>query len=350
MRKVCYFLSVALLLMSCGKDDTKAPVTFGKGLIISNEGVFNNGTGTLSLLSDSGRVKNELFKQQNNGQILGNIVQSIGYYRDHYYIVVNNASRVVVTDLNFKYTGEITGIDNPRYIKFYGDQAYISYWGLNNEHGGVAVVNVNDYKLRSYLELGAGSEEMAIIGDTLLVANGGAYNPVDYTPIPDSTVSIITLKNNSVAGSFTVGTNPNSIAVDGNRLYIACAGKSFANGSVWTKLRSQPTVAKMTFEGLDPAAFSFSKLIYAKEVGLMLLANSDAYAFKVKSGNVLGDGKVVMSGAYRMYFRASNGHIYLTLPLDYSSPGKLVELSTDFKMVSEHTVGIIPGFILESAD
>ena len=82
----------SLMIFACKSDDPLVPInTYGDGILVSNEGPFNNGTGTVSFIDrELETVANGIYSQVNDSP-LGNIVQSIGFEGDRAYIVANSA-------------------------------------------------------------------------------------------------------------------------------------------------------------------------------------------------------------------------------------------------------------------
>ena len=85
MRKVSIFVAMAgLFVASCSNDDDGVVIEevkgdYQNGILITNEGPFNNGSGTVTYISnDSLLVKDAIFKLENN-EDLGNILQSIAF-------------------------------------------------------------------------------------------------------------------------------------------------------------------------------------------------------------------------------------------------------------------------------
>jgi YVTN family beta-propeller protein len=189
MKKILYFLFASVIFVSCGKDEpVEVPGLYDKGVFVVNEGPFGSGTGTLTFLGDNNEVTQKVYEKANNNLLIGNVAQSMIYHNDRYYIVVNNANKVIVTDKDLKAIGEITGITGPRYIVAKGDKAYISEWGSNYSNGAVAVVDLNTLKVTKTIPTGNGPEYLLIDGNQLYVPNGGAYDATTFANLPDSTV------------------------------------------------------------------------------------------------------------------------------------------------------------------
>ena len=124
MKKIGSILFLFLAFSSCVKDKPNSPVqpqvqlTNSKKVYIINEGPFQGvgNNGTISLYDPgNGEVIENFYEVQNQAQI-GNVAQSLNYINGNYYIVVNNANKIIVCDNQFKKTGQINGLTSPRYI------------------------------------------------------------------------------------------------------------------------------------------------------------------------------------------------------------------------------------------
>ena len=105
LKKNFYLLLTAVLLISfsaCQKDEPLPPEelpTYEDGIFITNEGPFQNGSGSISFYSrKTGEISNDIYQNANRGVQLGNIVQSMAIHNDLAYVVVNNANKIIVAD------------------------------------------------------------------------------------------------------------------------------------------------------------------------------------------------------------------------------------------------------------
>jgi hypothetical protein len=127
-----WILILAVAFSSCEKDnfgpqqeETNTELSGTKAIIL-NEGNFNFGNASLSLVDENGEVQNQVF-QNANGAPLGDVLQSGVKHNDRFYFVLNNSGKVVVTDTSFQQVGEITGLQSPRYFLPVGEsRAFVS--------------------------------------------------------------------------------------------------------------------------------------------------------------------------------------------------------------------------------
>lgn len=125
-------LALLGLLTGCVKDkpDTTSPPPTGEGrqVYIADEGAMGNGNASLSVYNiDQGTVSNNVYAQANQGQALGDVLQSITLIDGKLYLAVNNSDKIaVLNQKDFTLTGNIA-VPKPRYIlPVSEDKMYVS--------------------------------------------------------------------------------------------------------------------------------------------------------------------------------------------------------------------------------
>ena len=115
--RILIIIFLALSLHACkDSESVKSIPDAQRLLLIANEGNFGWGDGSLTIYDPEGKIEsNEVYKQRNNESI-GNVFQSILEYDNRYFFVINNSSKIIVTDTSYRKIGEITGFNSPRYI------------------------------------------------------------------------------------------------------------------------------------------------------------------------------------------------------------------------------------------
>lgn len=338
------FLVSSLLFTSCIKE-TPLPEPLGAyehGFFIVNEGPFANGSGTLTFLDDNYSTIEQNVYENVNQEALGNIVQSMAFNNEKAYIVVNNSHKIVVAN---RYTMKkiaviSTGLNNPRYIEFHGNLAYVSNWGdpSNPNDDYVAVINLANNTISQNIPVGEGPEKMLINNTKLYVALKGGYGQNDK-------VAIINTNTNTVTTSVSVGFVPNSMVIKDNKLVVLCSGKPSWTGSetagsvfsintdtnVATNTVTFATAQHPNFLNLDNGSFFY-----------FLSGN----VFKWNGSNTLPTTPEEGLSGFYYGMQTKDGKLYTMNAGNYSSNGvlKIFNLTTHTELKSV-TTGIIPNAV-----
>ncbi|RMB61107.1 YncE family protein [Dokdonia sinensis] len=201
---------------------------FANGLLISNEGPFQGGFGTVSFASaDLQTIENDIYQDVNNDN-LGNIVQSIGFNGDQAYVIANNANRItVVNRFSFQETGRIeAGLNNPRYLTSIGGVGYVTNWGDPSvaTDDFIAIIDLNTNTVTTTIPVGEGPELIVYNGTSLYVAHKGGFGV-------NNIVSVIDPMTNGVISEITVGDVPNGLQLVGDDLWVLSGGSPAFTGN-----------------------------------------------------------------------------------------------------------------------
>ena len=345
MKKLLFLSLATMFFISCSNDDDNTPseyipADYEKGIFITNEGPFANGSGTITFISeDYSTVEQNIYKKV-NGRDLGNIVQSMGFQDDNAYIVVNNSNKIMVAN---RYTFESidsikTGIDNPRYfIGTAGNKGYVTNWGDPNDNSDdfVAVLDLRTNVVSATIPVAFGPEKIISHNNKIYVAHQGGYGQ-------NNLISVIS--GNSVESTITVGDVPNSMIVSGNNLYVLCGGTpSYAGtetpGSLVNIDLSNGTVTE---------TFNFQTTQHPTSLtadGNNLLYSLNGKVYKVNTSSITLPGTGIIDGLF-YGLKAKDGKLYATDAGDFASRGslKIFDLSTN-QEIQDFQTGIIPGGI-----
>ncbi|MFK5972353.1 MAG: YncE family protein [Flavobacteriaceae bacterium] len=348
MKQLLVFtLVLGVLAVSCTKDDevvTKEPLgVYENGILVSNEGPFNNGTGTVSFISeDYTLVEDAIYKQENN-EDLGNIVQSIGFNDDTAYIVVNNSNTIKVVN-RYTFTAKATiseDLNNPRFFAVSNGKGYVTNWGdtADDADDYVAVIDLTTHTVIKKIAVVLGPEAILANENFVYVAHKGAWGQ-------NNKVTVINTATDEVLKTLTVGDFPNSMQWDADgSLWVLSGGAPSYTGTETMGTLSKIDVATntivKTFDFTDtqhPDALSVegNVLYYAMDNGVYAVQNNaDTLPLDTYIGEV---------SFYAMTI--AEGKLYGTDAKDYASKGDLLiyDLASKEK-INTIAVGIIPGGI-----
>lgn len=224
-KKLSTSLFIALTLFSCS-DDTKyvSKGDYENGFFVTNEGTFGQDNAEITFISnDFQTVKQDVFKSENNGAILGDVLQSMALYENKAFLIVNNSNKIeVVNRFTFKRIATInTQLDNPRYIAFSNGKGYVTNWGAgsNPDDDFVAVINLTTYTVESTIAVVEGPEKIKAHNGKLYVAHQGGWNF-------NNKISVINPSNNTVSNVIEVGDVPRQLEVINNQLFVMSSGRA----------------------------------------------------------------------------------------------------------------------------
>ncbi|WP_252735951.1 YncE family protein [Zobellia sp. B3R18] len=349
MKKVSILVAMAALFaVSCSDDDDEVIMEevkgdYQNGILISNEGPFNNGTGTVTYISnDSLLVKETIFKAENN-EDLGNIVQSIAFDEDMAYIVVNNSHKIhVVNRYTFKSEAIIEdGLLNPRYFTVANGKGYVTNWGdtADETDDYVAIIDLESNVVSKSIPTELGPEAITSNEDFVYVAHQGAFGQ-------NNKVSIIDVSTDVVSTTLTVGDFPNSMQWDnaGNLWVLSSGAPAYTgeetNGTLAKINTSDNTLAQI----LDFETTEHPGDLSVENNTLYFGMSNAVYSFDSGSEALPTEAHITNVSFYSM--TVNDGKLYGTDAKDYASKGDLYiyDLSTK-ELISTIAVGIIPGGI-----
>ncbi|HUH46517.1 MAG TPA: DUF5074 domain-containing protein [Arenibacter sp.] len=342
------FLSVIImgLSISCSNDDdngkgNEPSGAYENGILISNEGPFSNGSGTISFIShDLSVVENGIFKNINK-EDLGNVVQSIGFTGDEAFIIANVSNKINVVNRNtFEKVGSITaGLLNPRYFTASNGKGYVTNWGDPNDETDdfVAIIDLQDYKVEAIIPVDFGPETIVTKGTTIYVAHQGGYGQ-------NNKVSVINTVTDEVIKTIAVGDAPNSMELDATgNLWVLASGKpGYTQDETGGMLSKINTVANEVATTFQFETVQHPGLLKIEGSGLYFYLGDTVYKQDISAIDLSMEVVLKAPGFYTMAI--NNGRLYATDAADFASNGTLTvyDLSTK-EAIQTLSVGIIPG-------
>ncbi len=215
MYRFIFIWALCQILLGCDPkiDHQDTPVSGGKnGFLIGNEGNFQWGNASLSLFDKS---ENKLYKdiyKSTNQKDLGDVLQSVTYYNNAYYLIVNHSGKIEAIDAqNYQSLFSITGMLSPRYfVAINSSKAYVSDMQAN----GIYVLNLIERKIEKTITLQGWNEQLLVVGNKLFVCNKNTNN-----------LYIIDTQSDSVIDSIIVAKGANGICLDANqKIWLGCGG------------------------------------------------------------------------------------------------------------------------------
>lgn len=343
---------VSILISACTKTEETPEETpdygkYGAGILISNEGTYGVGNGSISYYNtDNDSIMNEIFQLENN-RSLGDVVQSVNKIGDYIFIQVNNSHKIEVVDAkSFAEIGVIQNLTQVRYSIGDENTVYASAWGTWGADGKVYFIDVNTLSVRDSVATGLGPESMVLLKNKLFVANSGGWG---Y----DSTVSIIDPINKQLIENIYVGANPKSMVVDNdNNLWVLCSGSALYDAN-WTPIGHRP--AKLVQINPSTNAIIKEVALFADQHPNKLAINPDGDLLYIGSGFgfngiytvgindvAFAEVQLINKSFYGFDINPEDGTIFGYEALNYTERGKLYRYSESGIELGNYLVGIAP--------
>ncbi|EGV44027.1 hypothetical protein BZARG_1444 [Bizionia argentinensis JUB59] len=347
--KLVVVFAAGLLLQNCTSDDREIIIDnpppsgdYANGVFVLNEGGYTSSNASVSFIDDSGEVYNDIFYAV-NGRLLGDVAQSMAFYEDKAYIVVNNSNTIEVVN---RYTFElITTIENdiltPRYMTFDGDKGYITNWGdpADTTDDYVAVLDTETNVVIKTIPVAEGPEAILNNNGTLYVSHYGGWG---Y----GNTISVLDAVSESVTSTIAVYDVPGDMVIHNNDLYVLCSGKANYTGDETlggiqkiNMVTNQVTDEIVFASGVHPGYLQIDNnaLLYTLNREIYRVDFSDFTLPTAPLFSTISQNVGVLYG-----FKIIEGDIYIADAKDYVSNGEALVYNLQGQFKKNYNVKLIP--------
>ena len=256
MKHLAYYILTLLLLSACRQDVMIVPMEKsdpgGKtqkgdivGMYLLNEGNMGSNKSTLDYLDLSDTVVHyyrNIYSERNPSTVmsLGDVGNDCQIYGQRLWMVINCSNKVEVARADDAIRIGKVDIPNCRYVTFKDQYAYVSsyvgtvYASSDSPLGSVYKVDTLSLQKVDSCSVGYQPEEMAIIGNSLYVANSGGYQGMTGQGY-ESTVSVIDLASMQEVDKIEVAPNLHHLKADKyNQLWVTARGNYMdETSSIW---------------------------------------------------------------------------------------------------------------------
>ncbi|QCX00340.1 YncE family protein [Aggregatimonas sangjinii] len=345
IKNVMWALALGIFSTACENDDNggNEPMATGDyvdGILLTNEGPFNNGTGTVTFISNDLETQEDAIFNAVNSEDLGNIVQSIGFVENSAYIIANVSNKItVVNRFTFEKEAEITtGLNNPRYFTSANGKGYVTNWGdaADETDDYVAIIDLQTNTVEGSIPVVLGPEEIAAKDNTVYVAHQGAFGQ-------NNQISVIDSGTNEVSGTITVGDVPNSMQFDAEGdLWVLAGGKpSFTGEETGGSISKIDTDTNEVTTTLDFGATEHPNHLSTSGGNFYYTLGGAIYVLSPSATVLPTASEIEDLNVYGM--TTHEGRLYVTDAKDFASNGSLSIFDLSSKAeVKTFEVGIIP--------
>ncbi|UFH46253.1 hypothetical protein LNP27_14175 [Flavobacterium galactosidilyticum] len=258
----------ALLLASCSNDDTidtNVPLgNYDKGVLVLNEGNFGKPNASVTYISNDFNVLTQnIFGIENNDKKLGDVAQSLSFYDDKAFIVLNASNVVeVVNRYTFKSLGTITeNLKNPRYSVVLNGKLYVT----NSISKAVTVYDAKTFAYLQTIAIGKTSEKIITANGKLYVMNGAFGG--------GNTITVVNPQSNNAMSVITVDNGVNSIEEKNGFVYALCGNSDRSKlFKINTTTDTATSIESSTLKKALNMDIDGDKIYYTKGTGVYAMA------------------------------------------------------------------------------
>ena len=295
------------------------------GVYVANQGNFSTNDGSITWYNLSTGQAREVLSN------FGTLAQSITLYGEFGYVASNTSDAVDILRLSTnERVGQIPAIASPRYIAVVSrEKAYVSQlWSSQ-----VSVVDLPSNSVVATVSTGTNPEDIAVVGDRAFVANSGFGK--------DSTLTVIDTQNDAVVETLDLGCDgPRHLEVDRQgELWAFCNGNTVYNAD-FTEILERTNGAALV---LNPEAGGVIKRIdFDFQSGASALGQDSHYSpdseeiFLIRNDSAL---VVIFDTATNEYKET------LTLPGPESVGGLAYDATARLLYVGRFVSFTVPGFV-----
>lgn len=339
----------SMFVVGCKDGEDQPKGDYEKGVFVVSEGAFQAGNASIAFKGvDVDSVKNEIFKTK-NGRPLGDTGQSMAFFNDKGFIVVNNSNKVEVVNANtFEELATVTNFESPRYfLGINANKAYVSQWGSDGKSGKIKILNPSTHEVTGEIDVeGNGPEKLKLIDGKVYVSYSGGLHR-------DSFITVINPTTDAIEKTIPTHFNPSEITQgqDGN-IWVLSGG--YTN---WTTMFSTPprlqvfdkndhTLVKELELGASSSYPGVADLQQGNGNYLFFSYNKGLHKVNTASSTIALEEIVGDKPFTAITYDASENLIYATTAPTYTGAGTLNIYKTDGTEKSVHTVGVVPGYII----
>jgi hypothetical protein len=337
MKKLHILLMLASLVMLASCESNIDPIetptpTFGKRLLILNEGGFGKGNSSLDTWSYKDSTKAE-----NVVPGLGDTGNDIKLIDDYIYIVMNESNKIwVLNSDSFKVTASIlftTDFDPTMIAQTLNGEAMVPLLHCDS----VAVIDTKLNTIKGYVKTQSSGRGIGVI-------NGNAYvaNDSGGVTIISTTTKATTYVNNIIV-------NPFDVEIDSARSVVILIGiGDFMTGAppemVWLDAATNKVLKKITFATADYFLSNYGSFIGADN---LYLTFGDRVAIADLSSRTIKNNSFIAKGYYSGAFDSQTNELIFGDAKDFTNNGSVdFYNSSTATMTRSLNAGVIPAHFL----
>lgn len=328
MRAIIIVLLGALpfILSQCMEPDDTPMVPGTEGIWVVNEGVFNQGNGTIGFLDPDYQYFDKMY-EGTNGFPAGDVVQHLLPYKNFLYMVVNNSGKVEKLDADhLKSKASANYFLSPRKICIWDDTtAFVTDLYKNV----IYCINPADLSLKKEIVCPGWTESIERVGDKLWIINITNEKLLGFSPL-----------SGVFTDSLKLPKSPGDMCVDKeNKIWVFCGGDSLTGSRL---LRINPDNLQKETDLASSVVKEFvPRMVINKDKDELYLLHSGVYKVRINdqimpSSRIIGPGE---NTYYGIGINGRNGDILLSEVRDFSSASRIVVYDRNGLLKVPHFTG-----------
>ncbi|MCK9422042.1 MAG: YncE family protein [Bacteroidales bacterium] len=349
-----FLLSLILCFPSCSKqsiretsvdsdpsDTSLLPTTYQHGIFVINEGNFNWGNASVTFIDYSANKTVQKIYQKANARNLGDVAESMKIFGALGYIVVNNSNRIEIVDFkSFKSLKTITGLHSPRHIEFVdSNKAYVT-----SLQRGISILDLHSNEITGTIAVHGWTENLVRFNHYMFVAAIGEFNKTSSRR--KAQILVIDTRTDQIIDSIPTGKEPIGLAIDNKeKIWALCSG-GYDYFEIPSIIKINPELRKVEEVFKFPTTQRVPSRLSINTLGdTLYFLNGGIFQMPIHSKGVPAFPLVNPNGRlfYGLTIHPVTGNIFVSDALDYVQNGVVYQYSPSGTLISQYTVGRIPG-------
>jgi YVTN family beta-propeller protein len=338
-----FFTSLSLLLVGCNKENeilTPPSGNSGSGYLVINEGLYGQNNSTITFYDlQTGIASQNVYASANNGNNLGDTANDFASCCGKGFIVVDKSKKIeIISPNDFSSLGiiDFTSYGSPRHIII--PDSLHAYVTTTNDI--VVEFNPTTNQITRTYPVGSKPEGITLNGNKLFVANSGFGS--------GNTVTVIDTSTHASIDEIGVWQNPLTLISKGDIVYLISIGKYDREGlgalTVINPLTLTPTDTLAIPKNPGKAIIAGNNLYVINGDGLLKINTSDSplsYSIFIPGNKVNPISGVIYSVTYDL----QNDMLLLGNCKDFMQNGDVKIFDMNGNKIKEFDCGLNPGTI-----
>lgn len=337
LNRIFLLLVATSLFVSCSDDDSNSDVPLGEydnGFFVLNEGNSNLSTASVTFISNSGLIEQDVFGNVNPDAVSnGVLLQSIFFDDTRAFIISGGSNKItVVNRYTFEFIATVdTNFASPRYGAVINGKAYVTNYadfaiGIDDF---LTVIDLSNYST-SKVALNNWSEKVIEENGKLYIANG-FYGS-------GTSITVFNPANNTSSTPIELGFSPNSLEEENGILYVIGDGKlakinlatNQVVGTAITFPEAQAGAKNLNIEN-DKIYYTSGTSVFVMDINASAAPNSSLFSYESTSewGGMYG-------------FAVNDNKIYVAEGGDFASDSEVYVYSLTGSLLDTFNAGVGP--------